>query len=401
MRLKHAVVGLVVVALGASAVAAVAGTGGKSGTRLDAAKPPVRFSLISYSIPGADSLTELGDGAKAAQKALNAKGGFGGRKIIIDTCNSQLQPAAATACAHKLLANHPTAEFGCELAWSHSGLLLYAKAHVPSVNCLNDPIDYHNPWSFGIVGGTTGQNHAMANYLCTRKDIKKVTSLFPDLPDYHAVVYPIMVKTFKACGKQSAVAYYPLTAVDPTPYVNKVVTGKPDFVNFTGIGGQAVAFFKTFQQNGIKPSQIATTDVDFTGKLVKQGGSAMDGMYMENQFTPWGYTQDPEVAQYVKDAKAAGVDYQSPSVEWGYAYVMFLYTAAKAIGFDKFTGDTLKKWMDTTNGVHIPLSRTIVNPGPKGYPQIKQPYQRIARWMGGKFVILKTGPKKDGWTIGF
>ncbi len=396
MRLKYAVPGLIVLLLGASGVAALAGTSSKS------AKPPVRLALISYSIPGADSLTELGQGAKAAAQALNAKGGFGGRKVIIESCNSQLQPAAATACAHKTLAKHPVAEFGCELAWSSSGLQIYAKAHTPSVNCLNDPTDYHNPWSFGIVGGTTGQNHAMANYLCTRKDLKKVVSFFPDFPVYHSVVYPIMAKTLRACGKQTDIVFYPLTAVDPTPYVNKDVGLKPNFVNFTGIGGQAIAIFKNLQQNGIKPSQVATTDVDFTDKLIKQAGSAMVGMYLENQFTPWGYTQDKEVAQYLKDCKAAGVNGNSPSVEWGYAYVMFLYTAAKHIGFDKFTGDSLKNWINTANGIHIPLSRTIVNPGPKGYPQIKQPYQRIARFMGGsKFVILPVGPKKDGWVLGF
>ncbi len=400
MRLKHATAGLVVAALAcASGVAAIASTGSKSGAN---AKSPVRFSLISYSIPGADSLTELTQGANAAVKLLNAKGGFGGHKVIVDTCNSMLQPAAATACAHKLLAKHPTAEFGCELAWSASGLQVYARAHVPSVNCLNDPTDYHNPWSFGIVGGTLGQNHAMARYLCSRKDIKKVVSLFPDLPVYHSVVYPIgMAKTFAGCGKQSSIVYYPLTAVDPTPYVNQVVQEKPDFVNFTGIGGQAVQMFKSLQQNGIPPSKVASTDVDFSDKLTKQAGSAMDGAYLENQFTPWGYTKDREVAAYLKACRAAGVDGRNPSVEWGYAYVMFLYTAAKQIGFDKFNGNSLAKWMNKANGVHIPLSRSIVNPGPKGYPQIKQPYQRIARWKGGKFVILPVGPKKDGWVYGF
>ena len=141
--------------------------------------------------------------------------------------------------------------------------------------------------------------------------------------------------------------------------------------------------------------------MDFSDKLTKQAGSAMDGAYLENQFTPWGYTQDREVAAYLKACRAAGVDGRNPSVEWGYAYVMFLYTAAKKIGFDKFNGNSLARWMNKANGIHIPLSRTIVNPGPKGYPQIKQPYQRIARWKGGKFVILPVGPKKDGWVYGF
>ena len=96
-------------------------------------------------------------------------------------------------------------------------------------------------------------------------DIKKVVSMFPDLPLYHSIVYPnAMEKPFKACGKETDIVYYPLTAVDVNPYVNSVVQKNPDFVNFTGIGAQAVQVFKTFQQNGISADKIASTDVDTT-----------------------------------------------------------------------------------------------------------------------------------------
>ena len=59
-------------------------------------------------------------------------------------------------------------------------------------------------------------------------------------------------------------------------------------------------------------------------------------------------------------------------------------------------------WLDTANGIHIPLSQNMNNPGPAGYPQLKQPYERILQFKGGTtFVVIPTGPAKDGWVNAF
>jgi ABC-type branched-subunit amino acid transport system substrate-binding protein len=313
-----------------------------------------------------------------------------------------LQPATATTCAHKTIAKHPIAMFGCELAWSASGLQVYAKAKTPSVNCLNTDEDYSNPWSFGIVGGSLGQNRAMARWLCSRADVTKVVSLLPDNPVYHSTIYPKgPADVLKGCGKQSAVVYYPLTAVDVTQYVEKVASEKPDFVNVSAIGPQALNFFKVFQQQHIPPDKVAMPDIVFTKELTDQGGASMNGAYMAGQFTPWGVKDDPDVADYLKKAAGAAVDPRNPTVEWGYAYIMCFYTAAKEIGFDKFDGETLAAWLRTADGVKLPLSRAIKNPGPEGYAQVKQPYERIAQWTGGEFKIPPAGDDKDGWVYGY
>jgi ABC-type branched-subunit amino acid transport system substrate-binding protein len=420
MRPRHALVGSLAIMLCAGATAcggsssSSASTSAALSTSSSAASSsaassssaantsPVTFAVISYSIPGADSLTELNQGAQAAAKTLNAQGGFGGRHVTVITCNSMLTPSAATVCAHKTLGQHPIAEFGCELAWSASGLEIYAAAHVPSINCLNDPVDYHNPWSFGIVGGTIGQNNSAAKWICTMSNVHNVVNLFPDVADYHSVVTPIVTNTYKACGKTSSVVYYPLTAVDIGPYVSKVVAAHPDFVNMTGIGAQAVQIFKGLGQAGVPANKVATTDVDFTHQLTQSAGGAMNGAYLEAQFTPWGLTSDPEVAQYQANVKAAGYDPRSPTVEWGYVYMMTLYTAAKDIGFGNFNSESLAHWLSTANGVHIPLSLAIKNPGPTGFPQLKQPSQRILQFEGGEtFKVVPTGTNKDGWINAF
>jgi branched-chain amino acid transport system substrate-binding protein len=396
MRLKYILVGLAI-----AAVCAGSTVGAVASTKKQQAKPPIHLALIALRLPGSDLLTFFQRGATVAQNQINKAGGFGGRKLIIDACNSQLQPAAATACAHATLAKHPVASFGCELAWSASGLPLFAAAHVPSLNCLNDSHDYNNPWSFGLVGGTIAQTGASMRWLCSNPAVHKVSVVSPDFPLYHTVTQPHIQQIAEACGKTTSGVFYPLTAVDVTPFVQQTVSQKPDFVIFQGIGAQAVQFFKTYGQNGIPADHIIAPDTDFSGDLIAQAGGAMEGGYIAAQFGPWGAANDPAVKAYTAAFKAAHQDGRDATTMWGYADVMFIYNAAKKIGFAKFNGNTLQHFLNVSGGFPIPLARTIVAPGPHGYRQVRQPYSRIAQWKNGKFNIPPVGPKKDGWVYGY
>jgi len=401
MRMKHAIAGLIVAVLVGSGVAASASSGSRNSTRIDSSKPPVRLALITFQVPGSDLLTAMRAGSLAAAKAINAKGGFGGRKLIIDICNSMLQAAPATSCAHTTLAKHPLAEFGCELAWFQTGLPLYAAAKLPSVNCLNTPTDFTNPWSFGVNPSDLGQDGAVARWLCSRSNVKKVIVVKPDLPSLRANV-TTAAPILQRCGKDVLnPVYFPLTAADVTPYVGQALQGKPDFVIFSSIGAQVVLFLKAFQQAGFPASKISMPDTDAPLTNLQQAGGAMNGAIVLSQFHSWGDTKNPDVAAYLKALKGSSVDPRDGNVQWGYSDVMLFYAAAKKIGFAKFNSATFAKFMRTAHGVHIPMSRSVFNPGPKGFAQEKQPYVQISQVKGLRIVPLPVGPKKDGWVFGF
>jgi branched-chain amino acid transport system substrate-binding protein len=402
MRIKPAIAWLMVVTLCALSAACGSSSSKSSVGQTSASKSPVTFALISYKIPGSDSLTELSAGANAAANQINATGGFGGRRVVIATCNSMLQPAAATVCAHKTLAEHPVAMFGCELSWSAAGLAVYAAAGIPSVNCPDTTADFNNPWTFGLNSSAVGQQRGAARYVCTRSDVHKVVALFPNVPQI-VISQQLAYQTLQGCGKQTATpVFYPLTAVDVSPYVTRVAQAKPDFVLLTGIGAQIVLLFKALQQAGIPPSHVIAPDIEFVySTILKQAGSAMNGAYAENQFDTWGDTTNPDVAAYLTAFKGSSVDPRDPTVAWGYSDVMWFYTAAKAIGFDKFNSASLTTFMRTQTNVHIPLSRSLINPGPKGFPQERQPYIQISQWKNGRMVVVPTGPNKDGWVYGY
>jgi len=196
--------------------------------------------------------------------------------------------------------------------------------------------------------------------------------------------------------------YYPLTAADVTPYVSKVVQANPGLVTFFAVGAQPVLFFKGFQQNDFPASRVTIPSSALVyDSVIKPAGSAIDGAYWLGEFVPWSDKKNPEVAKYLRAFKRSSVDPRNAEVENVYAYVYCFFRVAKSVWFDKFNSQSLVHFMNTAHNVHIPLSRTLFNPGPKKFPQQRQPYAQIAQLRNGKLNVVPTGAKKDGWVFGY
>ena len=70
------------------------------------------------------------------------------------------------------------------------------------------------------------------------------------------------------------------------------------------------------------------------------------------------------------------------------------------IGFESFDTGSLVEFMNSANGVAVPNSREILNPGPAEYPQVKQPFSQIAQWKDGKLLPVTEGTD-EGWVKAF
>jgi ABC-type branched-subunit amino acid transport system substrate-binding protein len=385
----------------AALVLAACGSGGGSGSGSGGSngdsKGPVHVALIAFKIPALDFIDDYAAGAEAAVKQINANGGFGGRKVVIDQCNSMLAPAPSTTCAHQTLADHPVAEFGCETSWGATGLEIYAAAGVPSFNCTNSKQDFTNPYSFGMGTGAVGEAGAMAKYICANKpSVKQIAYLTPVDPEQQADVPPLLNKIFHACGKQVTYTFIPQTQVDMTPIITKVLQTHPGFVMTTIGQTQMVEVAKALHQAGYPTDQISVASNALDKKnVLDPAGDDLNGIYASDEWLGWGLTSNADVQAYAKATQGLS-NPDSGNVVQGYMYMMWIYTAAKHIGFDKFDSASLTKYMRSTSGVHIPMSRTLVNPGPSGSPAIKQPYVQILRWQNGKMTVVNGGTN-GGW----
>jgi ABC-type branched-subunit amino acid transport system substrate-binding protein len=371
------------------------------GGAVDSSKPPVVLSVNALKIQAVDLLTPYVAGAQAAADALNAKGGIGGRKVEIDSCNTMYQPATGAKCARETASKKATAMIGCEPTWANSGLPILGKAKIPSFNCPNVEADWKDPWSFGLTLGTNGDNRAFASYLCTRDDVKKVVAFVQDIPISHSATPAAMDPVLKGCGKTAEYVYYPITGADLTPDVAKAAALKPDFVLTQAGGALALQVFKLFSQAGISADKMGASGNAFAKKdVLTPAGATMDGVYGSINVRSWSDTSDPGVAEYQKAMASAGVDADDVNPETAYMTVMAIATAGEEIGADAFDSQSLADWMNKANNVAIPTSREILNPGPTGYPQIKQPYNQIVQWKDGKLNVVTDGTD-DGWIKGF
>jgi ABC-type branched-subunit amino acid transport system substrate-binding protein len=353
--------------------------------------------MISFKIPGIDLLTPYIQGADAALKVINADGGVDGHPIKMVTCNSMLEPAASTTCAHTTIAAHPLTMMGCELAWSVSGLPIYTAANIPSLNCLNNEQDFHSQWNFGFAPGEAGDNAATVAYICTLSDVHTVVTMITDVPSSLAVQSEVTTPGLKACGKTPVAIPVSPTVVDLTPYVEKALQSHPQFIIGNIQTAQVPQMYTLFKQNGIPASHISSADVAFTAQILASAPQMKGGLSIA-EFNPWTDTSDPTVAEYVKAMQGASVDYRDPSVEQGYSLMEWFYDSAKAVGFSNLTGPALANYWRMANNVPMPLSRDWTNPGPSSAPAVKQPYARVLQWNGTTFVPVSGGD--DGWFNG-
>jgi ABC-type branched-subunit amino acid transport system substrate-binding protein len=365
--------------------------------QVDPSKPPVHIALITIKIPGSDLFTPYGVGANAAANAINAEGGFGGRKVVIDTCNSQNTASIVSSCAQKLIQKKPVAFVGCDNVMSVAGQPIFKRQGIPGIWCLNTAEDFKNPLMFGVDPGGVGQQIAMARKLCDRSDVKTVAIQNLEIPQLHSYEPPVK-KILNDCGKTIKYIYMPLTAADFTPYLNEILAAKPDFVmTFLLSGPQTVQVFKAFQAAGYPASKMFTmsSSLDYA-TMLKPAGGAMNGVTM---FLPYANPVDPDnpdFAAYKAALQGTSADPFNSNVQTGYVYVNTVYTAAQKIGFDKFDSASLTQFLSTQTGVHLPMNRELVNPGPTDQPQIKQPYAQMVQWDGTKLNTITEGTEA-GW----
>ncbi len=381
----------------ASATASKAATNAAATTN----KSPINVALITFKIPSLVFIPYYEGGADAALKYINSIGGWGGRSVNLIACNSMLAPGPTADCAHETLADHVVAEFGCEPSWSAAGLALYASAGIPSFNCANTKADFTNPLSFGMGSGEAGESSATAKWICaSQPEVQRIAYIAPAVPEQEADVPPGLNSAFKACGKTISYTWVPLTAVDMTPFVVKALSTHPQWVIMTLGPPQIVLAAKGLQAQGFPSDHIATDSANLdTQAVLSPAGSALNGAYASDEWTGWG-VDTPDAATYREWVEKTGApDPLSGLDAQGWMYMMWLYTAAKNIGFANFDAKTLTNWLDTkANGIHIPMSRTYISPGPAGTPSVHQPYVQMLQWKDGKMTVATQG-SDAGWIM--
>ncbi|CAM5579355.1 ABC transporter substrate-binding protein [Streptomyces tanashiensis] len=118
---------------------------------------PLRVGIITSATSpvGGQTFTGPRDGARAWFDALNARGGLGGRRIEVETCDDGGSGVGNNACVHRLIDERRVFALVATTALNYAGAPLVARAGVPDIGGqpLTPAYDTY-PHLYGIYGSS-------------------------------------------------------------------------------------------------------------------------------------------------------------------------------------------------------------------------------------------------------
>ncbi len=378
------------------------GTGSGAADQTDSLKgKPVTVGLIVMQSGVAASAQENQwvVGTRAAVAYINHQlGGFGGRPLKIDLCDSKSTSAGALTCANKLAADKVDFVSGFALGIGANALPIFAKAGIPVHSVPISPQEYSSPDSFPYGGGSFTEYPANAAYATSKLGAKKGVLVVSDLGDSSAVVNSMNVFFRRAGGSVTAITV-PATTADLSPQVAEAIKTKPDAI-FTALSGvQDATLYEQLEKQGFSPrniiAQASAVDVpNFFAKVSPK--TAIEGSLYGDIFVSFDDTAQPDVATYRTAMKTYEKDEGRTVLgQWSFSTVMTNYTIAKKHGFAAFSGASLIKVLNTETVPVFMSYQYNRAAAPKGAPAVGNPYVVFVRYQGGK-VVNQPG----GWVNG-
>jgi len=237
------------------------------------------------------------DAAQARVDYLNDHGGVNGHKLVLETCDTKLDPNAEQACLTKAVSEKVSAIVGSTLLFSSfKGLedakipLIGAQGLTPSQ--LQSPISYPIGSIFGWFAGMVqmakadGVKSVSVEYLQT-DSAKFSDSVVLD----RAKAVGLTVKTNLGSA---------LTTTDPTADAATLTKDNPDAVIVIGSTGTAPGLIKAMKTGGYT-GKFYSLSADFTEENLSTFKDALEGVRISNVAMPLDNASDPGVQAYKAD----------------------------------------------------------------------------------------------------
>ena len=370
----------------------VAGAGGAWPAR--AAKPigtPLKLMAVYESV-GASASPEVSEGAIAAAKAINAKGGINGRPVQIIRCDTKADPNVATGCGRKAVSQGVVALVGNLTIFSNRFMPLMANRKIPSIGL--EPAtaaDFTSPASFPIGGGAPVQFAGLGAELA-KAGAKKIVLARQDIPEAAAVAQFVNagLKRFRLTMRDLAV---PVGAPDMAPYAAAALRGGTDGIVIAQADQDAVNFVEAVRQ--ADPNVKIALNATSLTEVNKALGSNAEGI-IENGATTTALKNTAE-KQYEKDSKAAGYTNLTAYSLASYASVRLIQKLAARL--PRITGpavfNALQHATRLQSGFTPPLQ--FRKGGVAGLPRVFNACLFAFRIKGGKQVPI-TGKFENAFT---
>jgi len=233
---------------------------------------------------------------------INAAGGIAGKPVVLDYCDSALDPTKATACVAKaidagaLCMNGPLNDMEMK-----ASMALATRAGIFSFSgtCTKTIAQQFNPWTiYSLADPDVSEKVQMEMWLKREPSIKSVTSLEEPLyPMIHALSEGYQ-KNLAAKGiKVNGIIQAPSGMVDYGSIVVKALATKADAFTIGGGEGVAAKLVKGLVSQGIKPSHIYMQSGPVGPSFLEEAKGFHEGVYTPVSPT---YSPTPVHAKYLK-----------------------------------------------------------------------------------------------------
>jgi branched-chain amino acid transport system substrate-binding protein len=252
-RMRSTVAALVAVVL-AVAMAACgnddSGGGGSSGGDANS-NEPIKIGYLASTTGFCSAFAEDEvRGAELAVQTLNAKGGVLGRPLELVVRDDQATPNVAVRQARDLVLNDKI-QFLAGTCSSAVGLAVRKSVADPSKVFYAAPVADDAVFDgtgdsgsrvFGTLATTSVEGGTAATFIKAMTDVKKVSFIGEDY-SYSQQVFKSFEEGMQGASQQILSKDF-ATVSDYTPYINKILSNKPDFVYSNLISGDLATFIK-------------------------------------------------------------------------------------------------------------------------------------------------------------
>jgi ABC-type branched-subunit amino acid transport system substrate-binding protein len=281
----------------AAATNTVAGSG-SSAAAVAATGTPVKIMITAVKNTPVLAQQEQFDAATAKVDYLNDHGGVNGHKVVLEICDTKLDPNAEEACLKKAVSDNVSAVVGATLLFSD--LKTLEAANVPLIGDQGiTPVQLQSKISypFGSIIAWFGGMVQMAK-------TDSVKTLAVDYLQTDSAKFSDGIVLSQAKKSGITVVTNLGTALTTTDYTADAATltkGNPDGIAVIGSTGTAPPLIKAIKAAGYS-GKIYCLSADFTEQNLSQFKSDLEGVRISNSALPV-TSDDPTVKQYIADVK--------------------------------------------------------------------------------------------------
>jgi branched-chain amino acid transport system substrate-binding protein len=247
------------------------------------------------------------NGIEMAIKEANAAGGVKGKKLAIRVYDNQSKPEEAAQATTRLITQDKVVLILGDVASSNS-LAMAEKAQAAGVPMItpsstNTTVTQKGDYIFRVCFIDPFQGFVMAKF--AREDLKlgKVAVLQDNKSAYSIDLSDVFTRKFTEMGgKVTATESYSQGDTDYRAQLTAIRKTQPDGIYVPGYYSEVGVIARQAREVGLKVPLMGGDGWD-SEKLFELGGSAIQGSYFSNHYSP--DNPDPRVQKFISEYKAA------------------------------------------------------------------------------------------------